>query len=208
MGCATTTVKIASIIFNILLAIISIAGIILISFNPDYFREELSIGYYTTLSLCVIFAFLGIFATIRESVCLTATCAVFLLALTLINIAIAIVGINSGEHNGVEVVNKAWETNAMDELQINHDCCGKTSSNDYVLMNKPIPDSCYADQDKSDIHNLFTEGCSEKMVTYYEEESYRFAILSWICVAFEFFGFLLATFLVINFRNTQRRMQF
>ncbi|TMW41955.1 hypothetical protein DOY81_012964 [Sarcophaga bullata] len=46
------------------------------------------------------------------------------------------------------------------------------------------------------------------MVKYFEEESYRYAILLWICVAFEFFGFLLTAFLVINFRNTQRRMQF
>lgn len=73
----------------------------------------------------------------------------------------------------------------MDELQTHYDCCGKTSSNDYVLMDKPIPVSCYLNQDTSDIHNLFTVGCSEKMVKYYEEESYRFAILSWICVAFE-----------------------
>lgn len=83
------------------------------------------------------------------------------------------------------MVEKAWTTDAMDELQINHDCCGKTSPNNYVLLNKPIPVSCYADKDNSDVHNLFTEGCTTKLNKYYEEESYRFAILSWICVAFE-----------------------
>ncbi|TMW41956.1 hypothetical protein DOY81_012965 [Sarcophaga bullata] len=146
MGCATTTVKISAIIFNVFLAIISIAGIIGISFNADYFSEEFSIGYYTTLSLCVVFAILGIFATIRESVCLTATCAVFLLALTLINIAIALLGVHSEEHNGVKVVEKAWDTKAMDELQINHDCCGKISSNDYVLLIKLFLPAVYWDQ--------------------------------------------------------------
>ncbi|KAM7346054.1 late bloomer [Cochliomyia hominivorax] len=208
MGCATTTVKIASIIFNVLLAIISIAGIVCISFDPEYFQEDLSIGYYTTLSVCVIFAILGIYAAIRESVCLTATCAVFLLALTLINIAIAIIGTNSGEHDGFEVVNKAWETNTMDDLQIKHNCCGKASPNDYVIIGQLMPPSCYEDQDSSDVKKLFEEGCTIKLIKYYENEANYFAILSWICVAFEFFGFLLAVFLVINFRNTQRRMQF
>lgn len=93
------------------------------------------------------------------------------------------VGIKSDKHNGVDVVQIAWERNAMDDLQSQHDCCGKDSANDYVVMSRQIPASCYLNHDMLDVHNLFTEGCSGKMIKYYEEESYHFAIFSWLCVA-------------------------
>lgn len=92
--------------------------------------------------------------------------------------------------NGVDVVDRAWNSNAMDELQKEHDCCGKTSANDYILMNKSVPNSCYVDQDPSKALNVFSEGCTEKLIKYYEEESYRFAIVSWSLIAFEVSFFL------------------
>lgn len=209
MGCATTTVKISSIAFNIILALFSIGAIIWISFNPDSLSEEIAIGAYITCSLIVFFAFLGCFATIRESVCLMATCAVFLLALAVLQITLTCIGISeNGVRSGFDTVNISWNKNAMDEIQTEHDCCGKTSANDYILIKKPVPASCYIHQDPSNTLNLHTEGCTEKLTKYYEEESYRFAIVSWSLIAFELVGFLLAVFLVINFRNTQRRMQF
>lgn len=140
---------------------------------------------------------------------------------------------DTGVRSGVETVDKAWETNAMDEVQRKHECCGKISPNDYILLNQAVPSSCFVDQDPSKDSNLFNEGCKDKLQHYYESESYYFAIVSWCLVAFEvcsrytarilgtcfallkkirfilqIIGFLLALFLVINFRNTQRRMQF
>ncbi|XP_013098695.1 protein late bloomer [Stomoxys calcitrans] len=207
MGCATTTVKIASIIFNIILAIFAIGCIIGISFNPDAMREDIAIGAYIACSLIVFFAFLGCFAAIRESVCLTATCAVFLLVLAALQIALTCIGMSdTGVRSGVDTVNKAWEANAMDEIQREHECCGKVSPNDYITLNKAVPKSCYFDEDEA--NSLFHEGCKDKLQQYYDNESYFFAIASWSLVVFEIIGFLLALFLVINFRNTQRRMQF
>ncbi|XP_073844270.1 late bloomer [Musca autumnalis] len=209
MGCATTTVKISSIAFNIILAIFAIASIIVISFNPDSMREDIAIGAYIACSLIVFFAFLGCFAAIRESVCLTATCAVFLLVLAAVQIALTTVGMSdTGVRSAVETVDKAWESDAMDVIQSEHECCGKVSPNDYVTLHKAIPTSCYIDGDTSKPSNLFYEGCKDKLQQHYEEEVYIFTVISWSLVAFVIIGFLLALFLAISFRNTQRRMQF
>lgn len=92
---------------------------------------------------------------------------------------------DTGVRSGVETVDKAWETNAMDEVQRKHECCGKISPNDYILLNQAVPSSCFADEDPSNDSNLFNEGCKDKLQHYYESESYYFAIVSWCLVAFE-----------------------
>lgn len=92
---------------------------------------------------------------------------------------------DTGVRSGVETVDKAWETNAMDEVQRKHECCGKISPNDYILLNQAVPSSCFVDQDPSKDSNLFNEGCKDKLQHYYESESYYFAIVSWCLVAFE-----------------------
>uniref|UniRef100_A0A1A9W169 Tetraspanin n=1 Tax=Glossina brevipalpis TaxID=37001 RepID=A0A1A9W169_9MUSC len=209
MGCAATTIKISSIILNLIMAIFAIGAIIWISFNPDCMQEELAIIVYIACSLIVFFAFLGCFAAVRESVCLMATCAVFLLILAIVQIIFTSNDISEdGMRNGFSIVNEAWESNNMDEIQIQHECCGKTSANDYIVLSKPVPNSCYVDQDYTKVSNLFTDGCSSKLQTYYADEWWHCSIVSWILIAFELIAFFLAVFLVINFRNTQRRMRF
>ncbi|EDW31456.1 GL11147 [Drosophila persimilis] len=208
MGCATTSVKITSIILNAILGLLALGSIGWIAYNADTESEEFVIAAYVACSLILVFAMLGIVAAIRESVALTATSAVFLLVLAIPQIVSTCMLLHQYEvQSGQETVEVAWQANNMDALQQKHECCGKSSAQDYVHLNQLIPPSCYADLQQTTDH-LFLEGCIEKVQSFYESDKQRFIIVSWVLVAFELLCFVLAVFLAISFRNKQRRLQF
>ncbi|XP_033248091.1 protein late bloomer isoform X1 [Drosophila miranda] len=208
MGCATTSVKITSIILNAILGLLALGSIGWIAYNADTESEEFVIAAYVACSLILVFAMVGIVAAIRESVALTATSAVFLLVLAIPQIVSTCMLLHQYEvQSGQETVEVAWQANNMDALQQKHECCGKSSAQDYVHLNQLIPPSCYADLQQTTDH-LFLEGCIEKVQSFYESDKQRFIIVSWVLVAFELLCFVLAVFLAISFRNKQRRLQF
>ncbi|XP_053965290.1 protein late bloomer [Anastrepha ludens] len=209
MGCATTTVKISSILFNTLLALFGIAAIVLIAVNSGAVPDDWDTPAFIIFGLVVLFAIIGCVAALRESICLTVTCAVFLLLLAILQIAVTIIILNDRQtQSGIGRVEDAWDHDKMDALQSKYECCGKDSSQDYILLNRQIPLSCYTDQNDADANKMYTEGCSAKLQRYYDSETTTIATASWVIAALEVLGFLLAVFLVINFRNKQRRMQF
>ncbi|XP_064540355.1 protein late bloomer [Drosophila montana] len=208
MGCAIKTIKISSIVLNAILALLAVGAIGWIAFNADTESEEFVIAAYVACAIIVLFAFLGIFAAIRESVCLTATSAVFLLVLAIPQIVSTCMFLHQSEvQSAQQTVELAWQANNMDGLQQKYECCGKTSAQDYVHLRQSIPPSCYVDLQQKPEH-LFVEGCIEKLQSHYESDKRRFIIVSWVLVAFELLCFALAVFLAISFRNKQRRMQF
>ncbi|BFG05353.1 protein late bloomer [Drosophila madeirensis] len=208
MGCATTSVKITSIILNAILGLLALGSIGWIAYNADTESEEFAIAAYVACALILLFAMLGILAAVRESVPLTATSAVFLLILAIPQIVSTCMLLHQYEvQSGQETVDVAWQANNMDGLQQKHECCGKSSAQDYVHLNQLIPPSCYADLQQTTDH-LYVDGCIEKVQSFYEADKKRFIIVSWVLVAFELLCFALAVFLAISFRNKQRRLQF
>ncbi|XP_022225639.1 protein late bloomer [Drosophila obscura] len=208
MGCATTSVKITSIILNAILGLLALGSIGWIAYNADTESEEFVIAAYVACSLILLLAMLGILAAIRESVALTATSAVFLLILAIPQIVSTCMLLHQYDvQSGQETVEAAWQANNMDGLQQKHECCGKSSAQDYVHLNQLIPPSCYADLQQTTDH-LYVEGCIEKVQSFYESDKERFIIVSWVLVAFELLCFVLAVFLAISFRNKQRRLEF
>ncbi|KAH8267150.1 hypothetical protein KR018_012541 [Drosophila ironensis] len=228
MGCATTSVKITAIALNAILGLLAVGAIGWIAYNADTETEEFVIAAYITCSVILLFALLGIFAAIRESVVLTTTSAVFLLILAVLQIVATCLFLHQYEvKSGQEAVEVAWQANNMDALQQKHECCGKSSVQDYVHLNQVIPPSCYEDLQQHPDH-LFLHGCVEKLQSFYESDKLRFVIVSWVLVAFEVSpspraGYCidtynifilqltccaLAVFLAISFKNKQRRMEF
>lgn len=111
--------------------------------------------------------------------------AVFLLLLAIAQIATTFLFLHPMEvKSGQKTVEIAWQANNMDGLQQNYECCGKTSAQDYVHLNQPIPPSCYADLKQSTDH-LFLKGCIEEVQSQYDSDKRRFLIVSWVLVAFE-----------------------
>ncbi|CAD7013399.1 unnamed protein product [Ceratitis capitata] len=209
MGCATTTIKISSILLNTLLALLSIATIVLIAINPGSVPDEWDVPAYIIFALVILFAIIGCVAALRESICLTVTCGVFLLLLSLLQVAITIIILNDRDvQNGIAIVEDAWDHDKIDALQMEYKCCGKDSSQDYILLNRQIPLSCYEGQNDADANNIYNEGCSVKLQRYYARETLSVAVTSWITAVLEVVCFMLAVLLAINFRNKQRRMQF
>ncbi|XP_016990034.1 protein late bloomer isoform X2 [Drosophila rhopaloa] len=208
MGCATTSVKITSIVLNAILGFLAAGAIGWIAYNADTETEEFVVAAYIACSVILLFSLLGIFAAIRESVVLTATSAVFLLILAIPQIVSTCLFLHQYDvKSGQEMVEVAWLANNMDAMQQKHECCGKNSAQDYVHLTQQIPPSCYADLVLAPSH-LYVEGCIEKLQTFYEDDKLRFIIVSWVLVAFELICFALAVFLAISFKNKQRRMEF
>ncbi|KAH8372875.1 hypothetical protein KR009_007027, partial [Drosophila setifemur] len=179
-----------------------------IAYNADTEVEEFVIAAYIACSVILFFVILGIFAAVRESVVLTATRAVFLLILAIPQILSTFLFIHQYDvKSGQEAVELAWQANNMDALQQNHECCGKSSVQDYVHLSQLIPPSCYANLQQTTDH-LYVDGCIEKLQSFYEGDKLRFIIVSWILVVFELICFVLAVVLAISFKNKQRRLEF
>ncbi|XP_034477353.1 protein late bloomer [Drosophila innubila] len=208
MGCPTNVVKIISISLNAILAFLACGAIAWIAINSDTEQEEFVIASYVFSGLIVLMVIVGIYAAIRESICLTATVAVFLLLLVILQIVNIFMFVNPMKlQSGQETVEIAWQANNMDGLQQQFKCCGKTSAQDYVHLNQVIPPSCYTDLQQVPDH-LFLNGCIEKVQDQYESDKRRFLIVSWGLAAFLLLCFVGAVFLGISFRNKQRRLQF
>ncbi|XP_070135180.1 protein late bloomer isoform X2 [Drosophila bipectinata] len=134
--------------------------------------------------------------------------AVFLLILAIPQIVSTCLVLHQYDvKSGQEAVELAWQANNMDALQQKHECCGKSSAQDYIHLSQLIPPSCYLDLQQTPDH-LFLDGCIEKLQSFYESDKRRFIIVSWVLVAFELICCALAVFLAISFKNKQRRMEF
>lgn len=111
--------------------------------------------------------------------------AVFLLILAIPQIVSTFLVLHQYDvKSGQEAVELAWQANNMDALQQKHECCGKSSAQDYVHLSQLIPPSCYLDLQQTPDH-LFLDGCIEKLQSFYESDKMRFIIVSWVLVAFE-----------------------
>ncbi|KAH8279072.1 protein late bloomer isoform X1 [Drosophila bipectinata] len=208
MGCATTSVKITSIALNAILGFLALGAIGWIAYNADVETKAFVITAYITCSIILIFAILGIYAAVRESVALASASAVFLLILAIPQIVSTCLVLHQYDvKSGQEAVELAWQANNMDALQQKHECCGKSSAQDYIHLSQLIPPSCYLDLQQTPDH-LFLDGCIEKLQSFYESDKRRFIIVSWVLVAFELICCALAVFLAISFKNKQRRMEF
>ncbi|XP_067634268.1 protein late bloomer isoform X2 [Eurosta solidaginis] len=189
--------------------LLGIAAVVLIAVNPGSIPDDWDIPAYIIFAFIILFAIIGCVAALRESICLTVTCAVFLLMLAILQVIVTLNILNDRHaQTGIAKVEDAWDHDKIDSLQVKYQCCGKDSSQDYILLNRQIPLSCYEGQNDVDANKMFTEGCSAKLQRYYDNETTTIAVTSWVIVGFKIVGFLLALFLLINFRNKQRRMQF
>ncbi|XP_023037856.1 protein late bloomer-like [Drosophila willistoni] len=203
MGCATTSVKIISIIINAVYVLSALVAIGWIAFNADLMSKDFVNFTFTTCSIIVLFALLCIFAAICESAVLTKTSAIFILVLIIIQIACTYWVPHLHKFRNPYM---AWQTSDMDILQQTFKCCGKIGAMDYVELNEMVPLSCYLNfQRTSD--NLFDKGCNAKISSFYENEKEHLFVVSCLLIASEIIRCAFAAILVLRFNKKQRSMK-
>ncbi|XP_030376339.1 23 kDa integral membrane protein [Scaptodrosophila lebanonensis] len=225
MDCGTSVAKYILFIFNTLVSIIGIVGIVFgviilkdigtievngqVGFPP---QAAIPIIIITICSVVVFISFLGCCGAIRESVCMTMSYAVCLLILLILQLTVVVLLFtNKDKVNDAmgEVIDKAWDsrdarnTAVFDALQQSFRCCGRTGPQDYLLQAQTLPESC-CDGTCLDPRNIYG-GCRAKFVDFMSgtTEKAKYAGLGLIVV--ELIGFIFACCVANNVRNYKRR---
>uniref|UniRef100_A0A1I8NMX8 Tetraspanin n=2 Tax=Stomoxys calcitrans TaxID=35570 RepID=A0A1I8NMX8_STOCA len=166
-------------------------------------------------SLVFIISFFGCCGAIRESICLTWSYAVFLIILITGNAVLHFGYIShiDGESKARKDIDNAWNktlngTDEMTHIQNLFACCGKFNSTDYTNANLTIPDSCYPDRSAGNASVIYSDGCLDKLIAFYEAAEHWITIFSWATLSVEVVALVSACILAITFRNQQRRSRY
>ncbi|KAM8711872.1 hypothetical protein ACLKA7_012387 [Drosophila subpalustris] len=227
MDCGTSMVKYILFIFNTIVSVIGILGIVFgvlilnsigtievngqVGFPP---QALLPIILITLGSIVVFISFLGCCGAIRESVCMTMSYAVCLLVLLILQLTIVVLlFVNKEKFNMAmgEVIDKAWESReareggVFDAIQKSLKCCGRNGATDYVgqIFSGGLPASC-CEGSCLNPTNIYG-GCHDKFVNFMagSSETAKYAGIGLIVV--ELVGFIFACCLANNVRNYKRR---
>ncbi|ALC41270.1 Tsp42Ee [Drosophila busckii] len=226
MDCGTSMVKYILFIFNTIVSIIGILGIVYgvlilqsigtievngqVGFPP---QAALPIIMITLGSIVVFISFLGCCGAIRESVCMTMSYAVCLLVLLILQLTIVVLLFTNKEKfdNAMgEVIDQAWtssqsgQSGVFDAIQKSLHCCGRENFSDYgTSILTGLPPSC-CDGSCLIPTNIYG-GCRTKFVNFMSgnTENVKFFGLGLIVV--ELVGFIFACCLANNVRNYKRR---
>ncbi|XP_034478379.1 leukocyte surface antigen CD53 [Drosophila innubila] len=227
MDCGTSMAKYILFIFNTIVSIIGILGIVFgvlilnsigtievngqVGFPP---QALLPIVLITIGSIVVFISFLGCCGAIRESVCMTMSYAVCLLVLLILQLTIVVLLFTHKDKFNMamgEVIDKAWESResrkggVFDAIQTTLKCCGRSGATDYAseFLSGGLPASC-CDGSCLNISNIYG-GCHDKFISVMSgrSEYAKYAGIGLIVV--ELVGFIFACCLANNVRNYKRR---
>ncbi|XP_064540386.1 23 kDa integral membrane protein [Drosophila montana] len=227
MDCGTSMVKYVLFVFNTIVSIIGILGIVYgvlilqsigtievngqVGFPP---QAALPIIMITLGSIVVIISFLGCCGAIRESVCMTMSYAVCLLVLLILQLTVVVLLFTNKDKfdNAMgEVIDKVWanretrEGGVFDAIQKSLHCCGRVGPQDYAtsLLTSGLPSSCC---DGSCVNPLnIYGGCREKFVDLMSGSSEKAKYVGIGLIVVELVGFIFACCLANNVRNYKRR---
>ncbi|XP_017865319.1 PREDICTED: 23 kDa integral membrane protein [Drosophila arizonae] len=228
MDCGTSMVKYILFIFNTIVSIIGILGIVFgviilqsvgtievngqTGFPP---QAAMPILMITLGSLVVFISFLGCCGAIRESVCMMMSYAVCLLVLLILQLTIVVLLFTNKEKFDTamgEVIDKAWaspearEGGVFDAIQKSLHCCGSNGAQDYVSLsffNSGLPSSC-CDGTCTNPLNIYG-GCRAKFVDFMSGSSEKAKYVGLGLIVVELVGFIFACCLANNVRNYKRR---
>ncbi|XP_077261670.1 23 kDa integral membrane protein-like [Temnothorax americanus] len=235
MGCGMGVIKYLLFIFNFIFVLCGLAILVVgvlvqvgkTSYEVSDRLEDIT-GNITAPAItlivigCIIFviAFLGCCGAIRESHCMIVTFACLLLAILIVQVAIAIYAFvkvkNSGDINFKDVYAKDLfykygeghleETEVVDTIQNWFKCCGVDGPQDFpVTLRRPIPGSCCGKESTCDPLSAYQKGCSDVLEEMFK---YSLTILGGVALgiaAAELIGIIFALCLANSIKNAQRR---
>ncbi|XP_020815641.1 23 kDa integral membrane protein [Drosophila serrata] len=224
MDCGTSLVKYILFIFNTIVSVIGILGIVYgvlilksigtievngqVGFPP---QALMPIVLISLGSIVVFISFLGCCGAIRESVCMTMSYAVFLLILLILQLTLVVLLFtNKDKFDSAmgDVIDKAWESDqgrggVFDAIQKSLHCCGRDSAADYITHGQTLPASC-CDGSCLNPLNIYG-GCRAKFVDTMSVSTDKAKYVAIGLIGVELIGFIFACCLANNVRNYKRR---
>ncbi|EDW01551.1 GH21499 [Drosophila grimshawi] len=227
MDCGTSMVKYILFVFNTIVSIIGILGIVYgvlilqsigtievngqVGFPP---QAALPIIMITLGSVVVFISFLGCCGAIRESVCMTMSYAVCLLILLILQLTIVVLLFTNKEKFDTamgDVIDKAWESReareggVFDAIQKSLHCCGRNGPQDYTVsvFTQGLPASCCEGTCLNPLN--YYGGCHAKFVDFMSGSSEKAKFFGLGLIGVELIGFIFACCLANNVRNHKRR---
>ncbi|XP_016958559.1 23 kDa integral membrane protein [Drosophila biarmipes] len=225
MDCGTSMVKYILFIFNTIVSVIGILGIVYgvlilnsigtievngqVGFPP---QALMPIVLISLGSIVVFISFLGCCGAIRESVCMTMSYAVFLLILLILQLTLVVLLFTNKdkfEDAMGKVIENAWKSDTVQEegvfdaIQKSLHCCGESSALDYLSLGKGLPASCC--DGSCLIPTNYYPGCRGKFVKLMSDGSDNARYVGIGLIAVELIGFIFACCLANNVRNYKRR---
>lgn len=229
MDCGTSLAKYILFLFNTLVSVIAILGIVygvMLLQSIGMIEINGQVGYppqaaipIVLIALCSVVVFiagLGCCGAMRESVCMMMTYAVFLLMMLILQTIIVVLLWSHKENFRTamgSLIDEAWNSEVQGGtnkpgvfgiLQRSLKCCGANGRMDYVLMGELLlPDSCCEGGGCTPLNAY--GGCREKFQDLMSgsTENAKYLGLGLICV--ELVGFIFACCVANNVRNYKRR---
>ncbi|XP_039501660.1 23 kDa integral membrane protein [Drosophila santomea] len=225
MDCGTSMVKYILFIFNTIVSIIGILGIVYgvlilksvgtIEVNGVQGFPPQALMPIILISLCsivVFISFLGCCGAIRESVCMTMSYAVFLLILLILQLTLVVLMFTQKDkiQNAMgNVIEQAWESDSaqegdiFDAIQQSMHCCGSNSALDYINKGKLLPSSCCSGSCLNPAN--YYPGCRGKFIDLMSARGENVNYVGIGLIVGELIGFIFACCLANNVRNYKRR---
>ncbi|XP_033225016.1 CD63 antigen-like isoform X2 [Belonocnema kinseyi] len=239
MTCVSSCIKYLLFIFNFLFAVCGLAivtvGVIFhlqVKDVSDALKDQgippaIPIGLIVIGAVIFLIAFFGCCGAIRDSHCMVVTFAVFLLAILIIQVAIAVYAymqkIDSNKIQNTyrnDVFMKYYDEssnvskNIVDSIQSVLHCCGADSPRDYnqFARNTSIPSTCC--NNPTDVacdpygqgeHKVFSEGCGVKVAHMFEKALKTLAGVAIGVAVVELLGIIFSLCLANAIRNDERR---
>lgn len=222
LNCGLSTIKYVLFVFNLLCSLCGIALVVIggVSLSKIADLQDISdehsivapsILFIILGSVVFVIAFFGCCGAIRESYCMTSTYGFFLMVLIIAQIVIAaLVFIYVGDAR--EAFKKGFaklfderdrpgNRELIDTIQINLQCCGKTSALDWYGSH---PQSC-CQAGTAPLCIPFTDGCQARLGEFIDTAG---DVLGWVSLgvaAVELIGLIAACCLANGIRNQERR---
>uniref|UniRef100_A0A2M4A0K4 Tetraspanin n=1 Tax=Anopheles triannulatus TaxID=58253 RepID=A0A2M4A0K4_9DIPT len=223
LNCGHSTIKYLLFIFNLLCSLCGIALVVIGAVSLvklDEIREisdEYNIIAPSVLlivfgSVVFIIAFFGCCGAIRESYCMTSTYSFFLILLVIAQIVIAVlvfvfigdvkIAIQKGFERIFNDRDNKLNSDLIDTIQSNLECCGKSSFLDWGLN---FPQSCCSSGGTAPVCVPYTQGCVSRLSEFLESAG---NVVAWVSIGVavvELLGLISACCLANAIRNSERR---
>lgn len=222
LNCGMSTIKYVLFVFNLLcslcgIALVVIGGVSLAKITEfQQISEEHnivapSIFFIILGSIVFIIAFFGCCGAIRESYCMTSTYGFFLLILIVGQIVIAALvfiyvgdvreAFKAGFAKVFEERDRQPNTELIDTIQRNLECCGKSSAIDWLGQ---MPQSC-CQSGTAPLCVPWLTGCQKALGEFIDSTG---VVLGWVSLGVavvELVGLIAACCLANGIRNRERR---